>query len=157
MLRVTVLLSAGDRQVLPHLVQRDPNWRVRQRAQSVLLHAAGLTCQQVADQQALSMQTVSATRRRWLAQGLAGLPDRTRSGAPAKLTAAETQRLFTWAGEEPLTLTALKVRHEAAGGTRVHVNTLTGVLKRAGFVWKRTRHSLKKTRRREICQSPTGD
>ncbi len=146
MLRVTVLLSAGDRQVLPHLVQRDPNWRVRQRAQSVLLLAAGLTCQQVADQQALSMQTVSATRRRWLAQGLAGLPDRTRSGAPAKLTAAETQRLFTWAGEEPLTLTALKVRHEAAGGTRVHVNTLTGVLKRAGFVWKRTRHSLKKKR-----------
>ena len=64
MLRVTVLLSAGDRQVLLHLVQRDPNWRVRQRAQSVLLLAAGLTCQQVADQQALSMQTVSATRRR---------------------------------------------------------------------------------------------
>ncbi len=72
MLRVTVLLSAGDRQVLPHLVQRDPNWRVRQRAQSVLLLAAGLTCQQVADQQALRMRTVSATRRRWLAQGLAG-------------------------------------------------------------------------------------
>ncbi|MBP6581975.1 MAG: helix-turn-helix domain-containing protein [Chromatiaceae bacterium] len=162
MLRVTVLLSAGDRQVLPHRVQRDPHWRVRQRAQSVLLLAAGLTCQQVADQQvadqpALSMQTVSATRRRWLAPGLAGLPDRTRSGAPAKLTAAETHRLFTWARAEPLTLTALKVRHEAAGGTRVPVNTLTGVLKRAGCVWQRTRHRLKKTRRREICQSPTGD
>jgi transposase len=111
----------------------------------------------VADQQALSLQTVSATRRRWLAQGLAGLPDRTRSGAPAKLSAAQMQRLFTWAGEEPLTLTALKGRHEDAGGTRVSVNTLTGVLKRAGFVGLGTRHSLTKTRRREICQSPKGD
>ena len=42
-------------------------------------------------------------------------------------------------------LTALKARHVAAGGAPVHVNTLTGVLKRAGFVWKRTRHSLKKS------------
>jgi len=95
MLRVTLVLSAHDRQALQHLVKRDAHWRVRARAQSVLLLAAGLTCQQVADQQALSMQTVSATRRRWLAQGLAGLPDRTRSGAPAKLTAAETHRLCT--------------------------------------------------------------
>jgi transposase len=54
--------------------------------------------------------------------------------------------LLTWARAEPLTLTALKARHVAAGGAPVHVNTLTGVLKRAGFVWKRTRHSLKKKR-----------
>lgn len=86
------------------------------------------------------MQTVSATRRRWLEQGLVGLPDRARSGAPAKLTAAQTQQLLTWARAAPLTLTALKARHVAAGGAPVHVNTLTGVLKRAGFVWKRTRH-----------------
>ncbi len=146
MLRVTLVLSAADRLALQHLIKHDPHWRVRERAQSVLLLAAGLTCQQVADQQALSMQTVSATRRRWLAQGLVGLPDRARSGAPAKLTAAQTQQLLTWARAEPLTLTALKARHVAAGGAPVHVNTLTGVLKRAGFVWKRTRHSLKKKR-----------
>ena len=65
MLRVTLVLSAHDRQTLQHLVKRDPHWRVRERAQNVLLLAAGLTCQQVADQQDLSMQTVSATRRRW--------------------------------------------------------------------------------------------
>ncbi len=56
------------------------------------------------------MQTVSATRRRWLEQGLVGLPDRARSGAPAKLTAAQTQQLLTWARAAPLTLTALKAR-----------------------------------------------
>jgi transposase len=146
MLRVTLVLSVHDRQTLQHLVKRDPQWRVRARAQSVLLPASGLTCQQVVDQQALSMQTVSATRRRCLAQGLAGLPDRPRCGAPTKLSLAERERLWQWAREAPLTLTALRARHEAAGGTPVPVNTLTGILKRAGFVWKRIRHSLKKTR-----------
>jgi DNA-binding NarL/FixJ family response regulator len=65
---VTLVLSAADRQALQQLIKHDPHWRVRERAQSVLLLATGLTCQQVAEQQALSMQTVSATRRRWLAQ-----------------------------------------------------------------------------------------
>jgi transposase len=144
MLRVMIVLSARDCQTLQHLSKRDPDWRVRERAQSLLLLAEGRTCQQVAAQQGLTLQTVSATRRRWLDHGLSGLPDRPRAGAPAKLTPVETERLLTWARQEPLTLTALKTRHEAAGGTPVPVNTLTGVLKRAGFVWKRTRHSLKK-------------
>jgi len=93
MLRVMIVLSARDRQTLQHLSQRDPDWRVRERAQSLLLLAAGQTCPQIAAQQGLTLQTVSATRRRWLDQGLSGLPDRARRGAPAKLTPAETERL----------------------------------------------------------------
>lgn len=144
-LRVRVVLSDRDRQSLQRLVKRDVDGRVRERAFSLLLLAEGMTCQRVAERQDLSLQTVSATRRRWLDHGLAGLPDRPRCGAPIKLSLAERERLWQWAREEPLTLTALRARHEAAGGTPVHVNTLTGILKRAGFVWKRTRHRLKKT------------
>ncbi len=140
MVRVMIVLSASDRQTLHHLIKRDPDGRVRERAQSLLLLAAGRTCPQVAEQQGLTLQTVSATRRRWLDYGLSDLPDRARCGAPTKRTPAETERLLTWARQEPLTLTALDARHEAAGGTPVPVNTLTGVLKRGGFVGKRTRH-----------------
>lgn len=146
MLRVMIVLSTSDRQTLQHLIKRDPDGRVRERAQSLLQLAEGRTCQPVAVQQGLTLQTVSATRRRWLEHGLSGLPERARGGAPAQLTPAETERLLAWARQEPLTLTALQARHAAAGGTPVPVNTLTGVLKRGGFVWKRTRHSLKKTR-----------
>ena len=42
MLRVTLVLSAADRQALQHLIKHDPHWRVRERAQSVLLLATGL-------------------------------------------------------------------------------------------------------------------
>jgi transposase len=53
-----------------------------------------------------------------------------------------------WATQEALTAPELLARLEETFGTRVHRNTLTGVLKRAGLVWKRTRHSLKKKVRR---------
>ena len=51
------------------------------------------------------------------------------------------------ARSEPLTAKALLAKHVEDGGTLVHLNTLTGALKAAGFVWKRTRHSLKKKER----------
>ena len=50
-----------------------------------------------------------------------------------------------WATQEALTAPELLARLEEKFGIRVHRNTLTGVLKRAGLVWKRTRHSLKKS------------
>ena len=143
-----LVLSAGDKLELQKIMKRHPNWRVRERAQSVLLLAEGKICQEVAERQGLTLQTVSATRRRWIEAGLAGLPDRARSGAPPKVSAADLERLTPWAREAPLSLPALQACHEQAGGTPIHLNTLSSVLKRAGFVWKRTRHCLKKSETR---------
>lgn len=143
-LRVMLILSADEKLELQRTVKKHADWRVRERAQSVLLLAEGRICQDVAERQGLTLQTVSATRRRWFKDGIAGLPDRPRCGAPAKLSAADIERLTQWAREEPLTLPALLARHEEAGGKPAHVNTLARALKQAGFVWKRTRHCLKK-------------
>jgi transposase len=143
-LRVMLALSAADQEALVQTEKKHPDWRVRERARSVLLLAPGKTCAQVAALQALSLRTVSTTRQRWLAAGLSGLADRPRRGALAKVSQPEAERLRPWARDEPLTLTALKVRHEAAGGTPVPLNTLKALLKAGGLVWKRTRHRLKK-------------
>jgi transposase len=137
-------LSDAEKATLVKLVKKDPNWRVRERARTVLLLAQGKTGQQVGAEQQLSRQTVGSTRQRWIQSGLDGLADRPRSGAPSKLSVTEIERLLQWAREEPLTLTTLKARHEQAGGRVVHINTLTAHLKAGRFVWKRTRHSLKK-------------
>ncbi len=147
-LRVMLVLSAADKETLMQAEKKNPDWRVRERARSVLLLAQGKTCAQVAALQELSMRTVSSTRKSWIAAGLNGLADLPRSGAPAKVSKQEAERLLQWARDEPLTLTALKARHEEAGGTPVHPNTLTALLKANGFVWKRTRHSLKKNEMR---------
>jgi transposase len=143
-LRVMLALSAADKDALLQTEKKNPDWRVRERAWSVLLLAQGKTCAQVAELQELTMRTVSNTRKRWLAAGLGGLADLPRSGAPAKVSPSEIERLAQWVREEPLSLTELKARHEEAGGAVVHLNTLKAVLKAGGFVWKRTRHSLKK-------------
>ena len=149
-LRVMLVLSAADKETLMQAEKKNPDWRVRERARSVLLLAQGKTCAQVAALQELSMRTVSSTRKSWIAAGLNGLADLPRSGAPAKVSKQEAERLLQWARDEPLTLTALKARHEEAGGTPVHPNTLTALLKANGFVvylnappqvlWERTRH-----------------
>ena len=54
---------------------------------------------------------------------------------------------------EPLTATALLAMHIEGGGKPVHVNTIKGAIKRAGFVWKRTRSSLKNKKKRRRLQS----
>jgi transposase len=73
------------------------------------------------------------------------LADKPRCGAPHKLSEPEVQRLVQWANIEPLTAAALLARHNEAQGRGVHLNTLVSELKRHGFVWKRSRHSLKKS------------
>jgi transposase len=155
MVHVMVLdLSQSDVQQLKQLVKKHENWRVRERAQTVLLLGEGMTCAQVGARQELTARTIGNTRRKWIETGVDSLADRPRSGARAKLSSAGIAQLVQWARQEPLTMVALQARHEAAGGTPVHLNTLTTALKRAGFVWKRTRHSLKKSATRSPSSSP---
>jgi transposase len=144
MARTELVVSVEEAQQLKRVVKRHSNWRVRERAQTLLLLAQGKKATQVALEMELHPQTVGSTRRQWEQEGMASLSDKPRSGAPAKLSEPQVKQLVEWASTEPLSRTTLKARHEEAGGVVVHVNTLTSVLKRAGLVWKRTRHSLQK-------------
>lgn len=109
---------------------------------------------EIARRQELTLEAVYERRYRWLEKGLAGLSDAPRSGAPSKLSPQQVEQLKVWATQEALTAPELLARLEEAFGIRVHRNTLTGILKRAGLVWKRTRHSLKKTGRTTVPTSP---
>ncbi len=102
----------------------------------------------------VNVRLVGFARKRWREQGLAGLADGQRPGAPPKLCEQEVQRLSEWARQEPLSMSQLMARHEAAGGSKVHLNTLTAALKKAQFVYKRTRHSLKKSETLSILSEP---
>lgn len=139
------VLSPDEKQLLERVFKKDKEWRVRERAQTLLLLSQGLSCEEVAARQGLCAATVRTTRRVWRNEGLAGLADKPRCGAPHKLSEPEVQRLVQWANTEPLTAAALLARHNEAQGRGVHLNTLVSELKRHGFVWKRSRHSLKKS------------
>ena len=107
----------------------------------------GFSLAEVADRNEIHVRTVGITRRDWLARKFDSLVDAPRSGAPSKLTPEEVNKVLEAARSEPLTAKTLLARHVENGGTLVHLNTLSAALKEAGFVWKRTRHSLKKKER----------
>ena len=143
--RKTLQLDEDSRAALQHIFKRASDWRERERAQTLLLLDSGVFAEDVARQMGLNVRTVRITHTHWRQSGMASLADLPRSGAPRQLQPEHVERLVQWAGAEPLTAAALLARHLDAGGPLVHVNTMVATLKASNFVWKRTRHSLKKT------------
>ena len=109
----------------------------------MLLHS-GKPINTVATEQGLNRDTVDAYRDAWLAKGIAGLSDAPRSGAPRKLQAEHVPVLCDWARQEALSAPQLEDKLREALSVQVSTWVVQQALSREGFVWKRTRHSLKK-------------
>lgn len=138
-------LTDEERLRLKEIVLKGRDWRERGRALTILLLAEGLSGRAVAARQGVIAEVVYERRQRWLAKGFAGLPDASRSGAPPKLSGEQVLQVKEWAEAEALTAPVLLGRLNERFGVVVHRNTLVAALKKAGYVWKRTRHSLKKS------------
>jgi transposase len=142
--RAVLKLDQSERKSLSRIIQRGDNWRVRQRAQTLIYLDDGISMGDVAKLLDVNVRTVGSTRTAWLDCGEASLHDAPRCGAPHKLSEQALQRIVALAGATPLTANGLLALHVEAGGQPVHVATLTAGLKASGLVWKRTRASLKK-------------
>lgn len=64
---------------------------------------------------------------------------------PSKLSEEHRTQLKEWIDDEPLTCRVLVSRLLAECDIRISASTLRNELKRMGYVWKRTRYSLKKS------------
>lgn len=138
-------LCPDDRHALENIASRSPNWRQRERAQTLLLLDDGMKPSAVAVAIGINPGTVARTRRYWFKEGFSSLLDAPRSGAPKKITPEQIAKIVASATAEPLTAKQLLALHVEGGGAVVHVNTISAALKASAMVWKRTRHSLKKT------------
>lgn len=152
--RVTLTLSVKDRSDLKNIIDRGSNWRERERSKTLILLDDGLTMFEVSEIVQIDIRTVGLTRMDWLRRGFDSLVDAPRSGAPKKITAEQLEKIVEAAKDEPLTAKALLAKHIATGGTLVHVNTITKALKKAQFVCKRTRSSLKKNETKKHSEQP---
>jgi transposase len=137
-------LSSADRAELEKIVEKGRDWRMRHRAQTLLYLGDGWRAQAIAAQQGLHLDTVYDRRKHWLAEGFASLMDKPRCGAPSKINPAQREQLRQWATAEALTARQLVTKLKEEFDISLHPNTLGVILKEMGFVWKRTRHSLKK-------------
>jgi transposase len=152
--RVTLTLSDKDRSDLLKIIDRGSDWRERERSQTLILLDNGLSMLEVSEIVQIDIRTVGLTRMDWLKRGFESLVDAPRSGAPKKITTEQLEKIVEAAKDEPLTAKALLAKHIATGGTLVHVNTITKALKKAEFVWKRTRSSLKKNETKTPSEQP---
>jgi transposase len=137
-------LSPADRAGLEKIVEKGSDWRMRHRAQTLLYFGDGWRAKAIAAQQKLHLDTVYDRRKHWLAEGFASLADKPRCGAPSKVNPAQREQLRQWAAVEALTARQLVTKLKEEFDIRLHPNTLGVILKQMQFVWKRTRHSLKK-------------
>ena len=138
-------LTEEDRAGLLRIVDKGRDWRMRHRAQTLLYFGDGWRAKAIATQQNLHLDTVYDRRKHWLTNGFTSLADRHRSGAPPKVSAAQREQLRTWATQEALTARELLTKLKEEFDIVMHPNTLSVTLKKMAFVWKRTRHNLKKS------------
>jgi len=137
-------LTDEDHQRLQKLVKYGDDWRERDRAQTILYFAAGWRAKDIAAKQELNLDTVYDRRKYWLASGFEAIRNKKPGGAPAKLQDEHRALLRQWVTEEALTAPALLLKLQETSQLAIHENTLRRALKQMGFVWKRTRHCLKK-------------
>ena len=138
-------LTEEERAGLLKIVEKGRDWRMRHRVQKLLYFGDGWRALAIATQQHLLLDTVYDRRKHWLAEGFASLADKHRCGAPSKVSATHRELLRTWATQEALTARELLTKLKEEFDIVMHPNTLSVILKEMGFVWKRTRHSLKKS------------
>jgi transposase len=142
LIKLTLLLD--EQLELERVVKFHENWRVRERASTILLLSQGLSCVKVAEKIGLSRPTVESTRRNWFSDKFQSLPDLPRTGAPLKINPDESERILSLVDEKPLSATDVLKIHLESNGVTVHVATIRALLRRNNRSWKRTRHSLKK-------------
>ena len=138
-------LTQEDRAGLLKIVQKARDWRMRDRAQTLLYFGDGWRAKAIATQQNLHLDTVYDRRKHWLAKGFVSLTDKHRCGAPSKVSVVQREQLRTWATQEALTARELLTKLKEEFDIVMHPNTLSVILKQMRFVWKRTRHNLKKS------------
>jgi transposase len=145
-------LSAEQLRELDELYHTTRDVRVRGRAQMILLVAEqGMVAAEIA---AIVRQGEETARRwfaRYLAEGIEGLSDAPRSGAPPKATAAYRERLLGVARRRPRALglpfslwTAARLAGHLAEltGVRMSAASVCRLLREGGMALSRPQHTI---------------
>lgn len=137
---------------LDHLYRTTKVPRLRTRAQMLLLAAEqGLKVPQIARIVRESEATVLRWLKRYLAEGLEGLPDAPRAGRPSELTGASRAALLAAVRRRPRSLglpfslwTLPRLVDYLAERTSIRVSdeTVRRALKQAGIVLSRPQHQI---------------
>lgn len=153
-----IRLATRQRQELQRLsTASGEHPRTRMRAIVVLLSGAGQSAQRIAGITGLCLRAVRGTRSRWRKHGITGLGDRPRSGRPPRADASYVRELMSAVAKDPRTLgyafgrwTAPRLVEYMREQTGVVVTDqwLSELLKTHGYVWRRTKRTIRNLQNR---------
>jgi len=142
-----VRLSKEEEFTIVEIRKFHPKARVRERAQIVELSNNDKTIDQITEIVGRNRDTVSTWLNKYEKYGIAGLFDGEKTGAPRKLTDPVKNRILEIVELlDTCTTEYLKTTIETEFDLKLHPNTIKNTLRKEGYVYKRTRNSLKKKR-----------
>lgn len=128
---------------LNNIIDNNSSARVRKRAQAILLSSRGYGIDEISDIVDFHRDSISTWIDAWEEQGIDGLFDKQRSGAPAKFTKSEKELVEELIKKNPASPKTVRAKFFKLTGKTISASTLKRILKAAGLCWKRVRKSLK--------------
>ena len=139
-------LTKSQVQHLEELRDHGDNRRIRHRAHAVLLSFRGTSVNELVKIFQTSRNSICGWLDRWEVEGMDGLADKPRPGAPTKLNEVEQKRAMELLEESPQSTNAALARLQKETGKEISADTLKRLAKKNALVWKRMRKSLRSKR-----------
>lgn len=136
-------LSKAQVQKLEELRDHGGNPRIRHRAHAILLSFQGTTVNGLARIFQTGRNAICRWLDRWEEEGMNGLGDKPRPGAPTKLTDDEQVRAMELLEQHPRSSGKVLLEVKKETGKQISGATLKRLAKKNGLVWKRMRKSLR--------------
>ena len=139
-------LAEEDREVLSYLRDHGETRRIRQRAHAILLSDSGKSVNELAEIFDVGRNTRSSWLDRWEADGVLGMGDAQRTGAPPRLTKSEVKLVVKLIKKYPHAPRQVLAEVLKKIGKTISRSTLRRIARRFGLRWKRMRRSLRSKR-----------
>lgn len=164
----SIQLSTRERRALQGIASK-ASGRASVRATVVLMSAEGSDAKTIARILGVGLRTVRRTRRRWRSEGLGGLDDALRSGRPVTADTEYLELVCQVVRTDPRKL-GYCFAHWTAPRLAAYLHERTGIqlcddwvrmlLKAQGFVWRKTKltiRNLQDPRKKRSPSSVSGD
>ena len=141
-----VTLTEAAKMTLKELHKNHPKHRTRVRGHMLLLSDDGFQIDEIARIHQIGRDAIRQAYDRWEQKGVVGLFDEEKPGRPRSLTEKEAARGEELLKADPRSLKTAQSLLEEESGKNVSRATFKRAMKRARFVWKRMRKSLRNKR-----------
>lgn len=139
-------LTDDEISTLNEMLKNHDSYRVRRRAHAVLLSSEKFGLDDIAAVCKADRDTVSSWLKAWETQGIRGLYDLPRSGAPPKLTESDIEIIGKFIKEYPNSPKIILAKSIEKTGKYFSMSSLKRIVRNLNMRWKRVRKTVRSKR-----------